>query len=144
VTPTQGESLGPGAKALRPRLLVRLWRRCRRRRKPHQDTMDVAIVHFKCVGCFRGMLRVFHMDVTKVVSMLYMLQWLYMQASIPMFHLFFRRVLQLCLSGYCICFTCCKCFIWMLCMSAMVFQVFLRCFCKCFIYIRTYIASVAF
>ena len=39
---------------------------CRRRRRPHQDMMHVAVVHFKCFRCFRGMFQVFHMDVAKV------------------------------------------------------------------------------
>ena len=40
--------------------------RCKRRRRPHQDTMHVLNVHFKCFRCFRGTLQVFHMDITKV------------------------------------------------------------------------------
>jgi hypothetical protein len=38
--------------------------RCRWRRRPHQDTMQVASVHFKCFN-FRGTLQVFHKDVAK-------------------------------------------------------------------------------
>jgi hypothetical protein len=70
----------------------------------------------------------------------------------PMFHRFFRRMLKVCLFGCFICFThmlqvflsgCCVCFTMVSSVFSGVFaSVSDTCF-KCFIYLQTYVASVA-
>ena len=71
----------------------------------------------------------------------------------PMFHLFFRRMLQVCLSGCCICLEicfisvlsrCCVCFCnGFKCSLGVFVSVSDACF-KCFICLHTYVASVVF
>jgi hypothetical protein len=81
---------------------------------------------------------VFHTDVSKVDRDVAMVVHVCYKSLSSMFHLSFKRMLQACLFGCCICLShiCCKCFIWMLCMFAMVFKCFYKCFrwgFKCFI-----------
>jgi hypothetical protein len=67
--------------------------------------MHVASVQFKC---FRGMLQVFHTDVTKVdrdVAYVAMGVHVCCKRLSPMFSCFYRCMLQVCLSGGCICYT---------------------------------------
>ena len=75
----------------------------------------VAGVYFKCFRCFRGMLQVFHIDVSKVdhdVAHVAMVVYVCCKRLLQMFYLFFRRMLLVCLFGCCICFTYIyKCFI---------------------------------
>jgi hypothetical protein len=57
---------------------------------------------------FKGMLQVFHMDVAKVdwvVAYVKMVVHVCCKLLFLMFHLFFRRMLQVCLYKCCICFT---------------------------------------
>jgi hypothetical protein len=94
------------------------------------------------------------MNVVKVdrdVAYVAIVVHVYCKILFIMFHLFFRRMLQVCLSRYCICFTqCCKCFIWMLLMFCNGFQVFSgvftsvldACF-KCFIYLHICVSNIA-
>jgi hypothetical protein len=68
----------------------------------------VASACFKCFRSFVGMFQVFHADVTKVdrnVAYVVMVIHVCCKCVFPMFHLFFRRTLQVCLSRYYICFT---------------------------------------
>jgi hypothetical protein len=75
----------------------------------------VANICFKCFRCFRGTLEVFYIDVVKVdrdvskvdpdVAYVAMVVYICCKRMFPMFHLFFRYMLQVCLSRYCICFT---------------------------------------
>jgi hypothetical protein len=67
--------------------------------------MHVASVQFKC---FIGMLQVFHTDVAKVdrdVVYVVMVVHVCCKCLSPMFSFFCRRMLQVCLSGGCICYT---------------------------------------
>jgi hypothetical protein len=95
------------------------------------------------------------MDVAKVdrdVAFVAMATHVCCNNLFQMFHLFFRRKLQVCFSRYCICFThmfvsvfsgCCICLQWLSC----VFQVFCKCFrhmLQVFHLFRTYVASVNF
>ena len=81
--------------------------------------MHVAIVCFKCLRCFRGMLQVFHVDVAKVDRDVAMVVYVYCKLLFPMFHLFFQTYIASVfiwmlhmfhtyvgsvLSGCCICF----------------------------------------
>jgi hypothetical protein len=69
--------------------------------------MHVASVHLQCFRCFRGMFQVFHTYVAKIdwdVAYAAMVIHCCKRLS-SMFHLFLRRMLQACLSGYCIRFT---------------------------------------
>ena len=69
---------------------------------------NVAIVCFECFRCFRGMLQVFHMGVVKVdrdVAYVAMVVHVCCKGLLPMFHLCFQTLLQVCLSRCCICFT---------------------------------------
>ena len=68
----------------------------------------LANVGFKCFRCFRGMLQVFYIDVAKVdrdVPYVVMVVHVCCKRMFLMFHLFFRCMLQVFLSGCCICFT---------------------------------------
>ena len=68
----------------------------------------VASVCFKCFICLRGMLQMFRMNVAKVDWDVAMLQWLYTYVAnvcSQCFIYFFRRMLQVCLSGCCIFYT---------------------------------------
>jgi hypothetical protein len=68
----------------------------------------VANVCFKCFRYFRGILQVFYIDVAKVdrdVAYVAMVVYVCCKCLFLMFHLLFRRMLQSCLSGCCICFT---------------------------------------
>jgi hypothetical protein len=49
-----------------------------------------------CFMCFKYMLHIFHLDVTKIDLVLYMLQWLYMYVASVWFKCFscFKRMLQ--------------------------------------------------
>jgi hypothetical protein len=100
----------------------------------------VARVRFNCFICFRGMLQVFHTDVAYVAMVVHvcckLLFW--------MFHRFFRHMLQMCLSGCCVCFHTYDMiqvfFIWMLRMFTMVLsvlQVFLQVF-------QTHVSNILF
>jgi hypothetical protein len=60
----------------------------------------VASVSFKCFSCFRDMLQGFRTDVAYVAVAVH----LCCKRLFPMSHMFFRRTLQMCLSGCCICF----------------------------------------
>jgi hypothetical protein len=76
--------------------------------------LHVANICFKCFKCFRGMLQVFHTNVVKVdrdVAHVAMVVQVCCKLLFSMFHLFFfRRMLQVYLSGCCICFhTYCRC-----------------------------------
>jgi hypothetical protein len=51
------------------------------------------------------MLQVFHMSVVKVDRDVAMLYTYVCERLFPLFHLSFRHMLQVCLSGCCICFT---------------------------------------
>jgi hypothetical protein len=65
-------------------------------------------VHFKCFRFFRGMLQVFHMYVVKVdrhVAYVVMVVHVCCQYLSLMFYLYFRRMLQVCLSECCTYFT---------------------------------------
>jgi hypothetical protein len=86
--------------------------------------------------------------------MLHMLQWLYRYVARVCSKCFiycFRRKLQVCLSRCCICFThMLPIFYLDVAYACNDFQVFIRCFCKCFRRIpqvfqlfRTYVASVS-
>jgi hypothetical protein len=89
----------------------------------------VASLYF---SCFRCIFQVFYTDVAKVdrdVAYVAMVVHVCCKRLFPMFH-FFRRMLQVCLFGCCICFhtyvpsvlsRCCV-------MFAMVFKYFCRCF----------------
>ena len=69
--------------------------------------MHAASAHFKCFRCFRGMLQAFDMDVAKVdrdVAYVAMVVQVCCKSLSPMFHVFFRRMLQACFFGCCICF----------------------------------------
>ena len=100
-------------------------------------------------------MQVFHMNVAKIdrdVVYVAMVVHVCYKLLFPTFHLFFRHILQVCLSRCCICFTymlqvfyrCCVC-------VYNGFQVFLDTFAsvsdicfKCFICLQTYIANVIF
>jgi hypothetical protein len=76
-----------------------------------------------------------------------MLQWLYTYVASVCSQCFiyvFRRTLQVCLSGCCICFThmlqACKCFILMFRMFAMIFKCISGVFFKCF---QKHVSSVS-
>jgi hypothetical protein len=76
---------------------------------------------------------VFHMDVVKVnrdVAYVAMVVYVCCKLLFPMFHLFFRRLLQVCLSGCYICFT--HMFTSVLSGYCVCFCNGFRCFCKCF------------
>jgi hypothetical protein len=93
----------------------------------------VASVYFKCFKCFKGTLQVFHTDATKVyrdVAYVAMVVHVCCKLWFSMFHLFFRRMLQVCLTGCCICFHTydANAFIWMLHMFTMVLSVLDTCF----------------
>jgi hypothetical protein len=70
---------------------------------------NVAHACFECFRCFVHMFQVLHADVAKVdqdVAYVAMIAHVCCKCLFPMFHLFFfRRMLQMCLSGCCICFT---------------------------------------
>ena len=87
----------------------------------------------------------FRIDVAKIdrdVAYVAMVVHVYCKPLFLMFHLFFRHILQVCLSDVAyVSYICCKRFIWMLHVFAMIFkcfQVFLQLFqthvSKCFIY----------
>ena len=81
--------------------------------------------------------------------MLHMLQWLYtyvVSFCSQCFICFYRRMLQVCLFECCICFThMLQVFYLDVTYIIQWFQVFFfRCFCKYFICLQTYIASVAY
>jgi hypothetical protein len=61
--------------------------------------MHVANVHFKC---FRGMLQVFYRRCKSRSGCLHMLMVVHVccKRLSPMFHLFFRRALQVCLPSF--------------------------------------------
>jgi hypothetical protein len=60
----------------------------------------IVSVCFNCFICFRGILQVFHMDVTKID-----LDVAYVASVYSKYFIYFsRRMLQVCLSGCCICF----------------------------------------
>jgi hypothetical protein len=62
--------------------------------------MYVASSHFKCFRCFRGMLYAFYTDVVKVNwDIAYVVIGVHVccKRPSPMFHLFFRCMLQACL-----------------------------------------------
>jgi hypothetical protein len=129
-------------------------------RKPHGDGvselwMNLWSICFKCFRCFIGMLQVFHMDVAKVDGgcciccnrCTHMLQ-----TSVPnVSSVFFTRMLQVCLSGCCICFTymlqvfyldvahVCNGFKCFSCIFASVSYTYF----KSFIYLQTYVVSIA-
>jgi hypothetical protein len=68
--------------------------------------VHVASVCFKCFRCFIVMLQLFHADVAKVDSICCNSCTCTLQAFIPNVSCVFSvRMLQLCLSGCCICFT---------------------------------------
>jgi hypothetical protein len=93
---------GGGGGALRYRLRPR-------RLESHSPSSLMLQVHFKCFKCFVGMFQVFHVDVAKLdwgVAYVAMIVLVCYNCLFPMFHLFFfRHMLQVCLSGCCICFT---------------------------------------
>jgi hypothetical protein len=63
---------------------------------------------FRCFICLKGMLECFIRMLQSRSVMLHMLQWLYIYIASfysQCFICFFRRMLQVCLSGCCICFT---------------------------------------
>jgi hypothetical protein len=65
----------------------------------------VARVCFNYFRCFRGMLQVFYMDVAKIywdVAHVAMVVHICHKHLFQIFHLFFRRMLQVCLFGCCI------------------------------------------
>jgi hypothetical protein len=69
--------------------------------------IHVASSHFKYFRCFRGMLQEFHTDVAKVdhdVAYVAIVVHICCKSLSPMFHLFFRCMLQVCLYGCCIYF----------------------------------------
>jgi hypothetical protein len=74
------------------------------------------------------MLEVFHVDIAKVdrdIAYVVIAIHVCCKRVFQIFHLFFRRMLQMCLFRCCIC---CKCFIWMLhmfCNGFSSFQVLL-------------------
>jgi hypothetical protein len=128
---------------------------CKWRRRPHQNTMHVSSVHFKYFTYFRGMLQVFHMDVTKVdYDLVYVAIDVHAccKCLSLKFHLFFFSIcmLQVGLSGCCVCFThMLQAFYLDIVYVCNDFQVFLgifasvskKCF-KCFIWFETHVASV--
>ena len=75
----------------------------------------VAYVYFKCLRCFRGMLQLFHTDITKVdrdVAYIAMVVHVCCKRLFPMFHLCFwtycyKRVY---LNVAYVSHICCKCF----------------------------------
>ena len=67
--------------------------------------MHILSIYFKCFGCFRGMLQVFYTDVAKIDRIVTMVVHVCCKRLSPMFHIFSRRGLQVCLSRCCICFT---------------------------------------
>jgi hypothetical protein len=72
--------------------------------KQQADAMlkaHVASLRFKCFRCFIRMLQVFYMDVAKVSGCCICCKLL----LFPTFHLFSKRMLQVCLFRCCICFT---------------------------------------
>jgi hypothetical protein len=79
---------------------------------------------------------VFYTEVAKVdrgVAYVAMVCTCMLYVSVPNVYLFFTRMMQVCLSGCCICFIyMCKFFIWMLRMFCNGFQAFSGVFCKCF------------
>jgi hypothetical protein len=102
--------------------------------------VHVVSIYFNCFRSFRGTLQLFHIDITKI-------DW---DVAFVVMAICFRRILQVFLFGYCICFIpqvflygCCVCF-------EMTFQVFSRCFLNvsnayfnCFICFQTLVASVS-
>ena len=88
-----------------------------------------------CCKCFM------HMDVAKVyqdVAYVAMVVHVCCKLLFPMFHLFCRCMLQVCLFEYCICFThMLNYFIWMLRMFLQWFQVFFRCVLKCLMHVSS-------
>ena len=69
--------------------------------------LRVASVYFVCFKCFRGMLKVFHTDVTKVdwdVAHVAIVVHVCCKILFQCFICFFRRILQVCLFGHCIYF----------------------------------------
>jgi hypothetical protein len=64
--------------------------------------MHVLSVHFKCFGCFRDMLQVFDTVVIKIdrdVAYVAIVVHVCCKSLSPMFNLFSRLMLQVCLSG---------------------------------------------
>ena len=75
----------------------------------------------------------FHTDFAKVDRDVAMVVHVCCKRLFPMFHLFFRRMLQVCLSGCCICFThMLQVFCLDVANACNGFRVFFSCFCKCF------------
>jgi hypothetical protein len=119
----------------------------------HLSLPDVAKHMFQVFSDVSTYVASVHIDVAKVNrddSYVAMVVDVCCKLLFSMFHMFFRCILQLCLSGYFIFFThilrsvlsrCCVCLQW--------FQVFLGVFAcvsdscfKCFICLQTYVASV--
>jgi hypothetical protein len=96
----------------------------------------VASLCFKCFSCFRCMFRVFRTNVAKVhqdVAYVAMIVHVCCKRLSPVFHLCFSDVCCKCvyLDVPYVSHICCKYFIWMLCLFAMVlkyFRVFLQVF----------------
>jgi hypothetical protein len=114
----------------------------------------VAGIYFKCFICFRGMLQVFHMDVSKVyrdVAHVAMIVHVCCKRLFQMFHLFFQRNVASVsyeyfksISGCC---TCCNGCTRMLQASVLnISSVFTDICCKCVCldvaYFHTYVGSV--
>ena len=87
-----------------------------------------------CFRCLIGILQLFHADVAKVdrdVPYVAMVVHVCCKRLFPMFHLFFRCMLQVCLSGCCICFThMLQVFYLDVAYVCNGFQAFFRCFCS--------------
>jgi hypothetical protein len=62
---------------------------CRRWRRPHQDMMHVANVHFKYFRCFKDMLQMFHTDIAKVNRYVAMVVHVCCKRLSPTFHRLF-------------------------------------------------------
>jgi hypothetical protein len=78
------------------------------RRLPGFAKAHVARVCLKCFRCFRGLLQLFHMYVAKVdqdIAYVAMVVYICCKLLFLMFHLFFKRMLHVCLPECCICFT---------------------------------------
>jgi hypothetical protein len=94
----------------------------------------VASLYFKYFSCFRCTFRVFRTNVAKVyqdIAYVAMIVHVCCKRLAPVFHLCFSDVCCKCvyLDVPYVSHICCKCFIWMLCLFAMVlkyFRVFLQ------------------
>jgi uncharacterized membrane protein YgcG len=97
-----------------------------------------------CFKCFRGTLQVFHMDVAKRdqdVVYVAMVVHVCCKSLFLMFHLFSRRMLQVCLSRCCICFTHLLQVFYL--DIAYILQLFFKCFQVFFQVFQTYVANAS-